>query len=359
MEKTSCRTANPRHAIVAKEVQEIAVIGSPSNVGGADTELGHQIICWLKMGIKVHICHTGAFDTNLLNIKEKFSSLGCVYHTPKDWASLSGLHTISFCNGEFLKALPEIKKYAKSTTFVNCMTWNFKEELEMQEKGLIDFHLYQTEHGFEKVSQQLKPLGTYRPILFKPYFNTEEYQYIDHRPTDRFRFGRISREDPGKFGKSQVWIYETMTAPVPKAGLILGWSDPIEKKIGRQPSYVAAVPAGWTTQQDFYKFCDVIIMTTDTFENLPRVGFEAMASGSVLIVDNRGGWKVQVEDGQTGWLCNDEREFVYKASRAAYEHDELNRLRKNARNKLEKEWGLQAAIDSWNNVFKEWDKLNA
>jgi glycosyltransferase involved in cell wall biosynthesis len=99
-------------------------------------------------------------------------------------------------------------------------------------------------------------------------------------------------------------------------------------------------------------------MTTDTFENLPRVGFEAMASGSILVVDNRGGWRLEVEDGVTGWLCNDDREFVYKASRCAFEHEERDRMRVAAREKLESTWGLQAAMDSWATVFEAWEALD-
>ena len=81
------------------------------------------------------------------------------------------------------------------------------------------------------------------------------------------------------------------------------------------------------TQQEFYRTCEAIIMTTDTTENLPRVGLEAMASGSILVVDNRGGWQQLVEDGVTGWLCRDDREFVYKASRCAFESEERSQMR--------------------------------
>jgi glycosyltransferase involved in cell wall biosynthesis len=96
-------------------------------------------------------------------------------------------------------------------------------------------------------------------------------------------------------------------------------------------------------------------MTTDTFENLPRVGFEAMSSGSVLVVDRRGGWELQVDDGQTGWLCNDDREFVYKASRCAFEQQERQEMASRAREKLDAHWGLQAAMDSWAQVFETWE----
>jgi glycosyltransferase involved in cell wall biosynthesis len=337
-------------------MEELCVIGHPSFVGGADTELDHQIRCWVAMGKKVHICHTGEMDRNCLSMH--LESRGCVYHPPRDWGSLEGLDCISFCNSEFLKELPEITKFARSTTFVNCMTFNFDAEVEMQQRGLIDFHLYQTEHAYDRVSKRLRDGNEYRPVMFKPYFYSEDFPFHENRPGDAFRFGRISRADPGKFHQSQLWIYESMTAPVPKAGLIMGWSEEVQKKFGRgAESYIATVSPGWTTAREFYRFCDAVIMSTDTFENLPRVGFEAMASGSVLVVDRRGGWENQVESGKTGWLCENDRDFVYRASRLAHEVGEREAFRFAAREKLERDWGIQAAMDSWSQVFDKWDKL--
>ncbi len=337
-------------------INELCVIGHPSRLGGADTELDHQIRCWLAMGVEVHLCPTYSVDSNQMTMG--LTERGCVYHTSRDWESLEGFHCISFCNGEFLKALPEIKKYARTTTFVNCMSWNFELEVEFQKQGLIDFHLYQTQHSFDKVSQKLKTEGVYRPLFFHPYFDASEFPFVDDRPLDKFRFGRISRDDGDKFGSQQLWIYETMTAPVLKEGLVLGWGPNAERKLGNQlPNYIQAVRPGSLTQRAFYTQCEAIIMTTDTFENLPRVGFEAMASGSLLIVDNRGGWQLEVENGVTGWLCSDHREFVYKASRCAYEKQERDQMRAAARKKLETTWGLQAAMDSWDQIFTAWDNL--
>ena len=199
------------------------------------------------------------------------------------------------------------------------------------------------------VSEQLKAFHTYKGMLFTPYFDSSEFQF--HQPRrDSFRFGRISRPAPDKFNSKQLWIYESMVAPRPKQGLIVGWSNDIEKKIGRPPEWVGIVPPASITQHAFYEFCDYLIMSTDTTENLPRVGLEAMASGSLLIVDNRGGWPLLVDHGRTGWLCADEREFVYHASRAAYEWDESNEMRMAARNKLNS-WGIEAASKSWESVF--------
>jgi glycosyltransferase involved in cell wall biosynthesis len=340
-------------APLSPAIRELCVIGHPSRLGGADTELDHQIRCWQDMGVEVHICHTGPLDAGLRAMD--MESRGCIYHEPRDWRSLAGMHCISFCNGHFLAALPEIKQYARTATFVNCMTWNFEREVEMQARGLIDFHLYQTDHALERVSRRLHSLGNYRPLRFHPYFHTEEFSFHESRPSDKFRFGRISRDDRDKHGARQLWIYETMTAPVLKEGIILGFGPRAREKYGRLPDdYVRPYPEGQLSQSEFYAFCDAIIMTTDTVENLPRVGFEAMSSGSLLVVDRRGGWTLQVDDGLTGWLCGDDREFVYKASRCAFEREEREAMRRAARRKLEETWGLEAAMDSWNQVFQAW-----
>ena len=65
----------------------LCVIGHPSRLGGADTELDHQIHCWQALGIVVHICPTGPLDQNLLSMN--LAERGCVYHAPRDWRSLA------------------------------------------------------------------------------------------------------------------------------------------------------------------------------------------------------------------------------------------------------------------------------
>ncbi len=328
----------------------LCVVGHPSRLGGADTELDHQIRCWQYMGLEVHICPTAepSREQRMLDLEAR----GCIYHDTRDWGSLDGLHCISFCNGDFLTNLPRIARHARTTTFVNCMTWNFAKELEMQEKGLIDYHLYQTKHAFERVSQKLRPLSDYRPLFFQPYFHLDDFPFVESRPADRFQFGRISRCDADKYSKDQLQIYDAMVSPHWKAACIVGWGDKARAKLGVPADWIMAVPEGGMQQQEFYRFCDAVIMSTDTFENLPRVGFEAMASGSLLVVDRKGGWKLQVEDGDTGWLCGNFREFVYKASRAAFEPQEREEMRRRARARLESQWGMEASAKSWEQVFE-------
>jgi glycosyltransferase involved in cell wall biosynthesis len=331
-------------------MDRICVIGYPSRLGGADTELDHQIRCWQAMGLQVHLIHTGPLDANLraMQMEER----GCVVHEPRDWKACRGMHVISYCNGEFLAQLATIKRYARSTTFVNCMCWLFDREKEAHRKGLIDHFLYQTDHARLRVQDELIAINSrYRWFKVNPYFYRDEFPFIDHRPQDRFRFGRISREDASKYHPAQLWVYEAMVAPVLKEGIILGINDSIREKTGREPNWIRGCREAQISAQEFYRHSACVILMAETYENLPRVGFEAMASGSCLIVDNRGGWRELVMHKQTGFLCNDQREFVYYASRAAFECEERRQMVRNARDWLEANWGLEQAKQEWARFF--------
>lgn len=329
---------------------ELCVIGFPSRLGGADTELDHQIRVWQAIGLTVHLIHTGPLDNNLRAMR--MEDRGCIVHEPGDWSACQGMHVISYCNGTFLKQLETIRKYARTTTFVNCMCWLFDAEKEAHRKGLIDCFLYQTDHARERVQDQLIAINpNFRWFKVRPYFHLEDFPFIPERPDDRFRFARISRDDPAKFHPSQLWVYETMVAPVLKEGIILGTNDQIRKKIGREPNWIRGLPPGAMPVQDVYRNAHCLIQMAETYENLPRVGFEAMASGSVLIVDDRGGWREQVLHGQTGFLCRDQREFVYYASRSAFERTERKEMARMARDWLEAQWGLAATSTGWTEFF--------
>jgi len=187
--------------------------------------------------------------------------------------------------------------------------------------------------------------------LFKSYFDKTKFPFHANRLNDRFRFGRISREDADKYAKETLWIYETMVSPGPKDGIILGFDNRSKEKIGQPPDWIRAYIGNGITQQEFYAHCACIIQKCDTYENWPRVGMEAMASGSVLIVDNRGGWREMVKHGQTGWLCDEGKDFVYYASRMAYEPHEREAIANNAREYLDELTGEAESMRSWNEVI--------
>ena len=338
-------------------------MGTPPYWGGLDDiELWHQIAIWQSLKIEVHCVHTGIIHGYLLDVKKELENIGVIYHTSREWAHCKGMHTISYCNGNFLTNLHVIKKYCKASLWLNCMTWAFRKEIEAHKLGLIDFFIYQTTHGKDMISKHLIPSSKhpFRALINVPYFDPKPFTFLYNRPRDKFRFGRISRADPVKFHKQQFEIYEKIQSPVPKDGIVMGWNDKISAHYGFKSSplsYVTILKERGISQQEFYKHCDCLIQQASTHENLPRVGMEAMASGSVLVVDNRGGWKAEVEDGITGFLCSNAEEFIEKSTFLANNPEVREQMRFSALNKLINTWSFEKAKESWTNIFNEVEKL--
>lgn len=342
-------------------LKKIYINGFPSLYGGAGTELHHQIIVWKYMGIDVHIIPTNnGFENEALYLE--MLQRGVHIHAPSDWTVLNEDDAIiSFCNGEFLENLPTIRQYTKRTIFVNCMTWLFDKEKEHMGNGLIAMFLYQNEEVRQKNMPILKGLNNNSNIsfmTFKPYFHNDSFPFITERADEYFGCGRISRQDSDKFAKNTLHIYEYFVAPVFKRGLFLGFDHRSESKIGRPYEWIrTARDQNEISQQDFYKHCKIVLQPTDTTENWPRIGFESMASGSILIVNNRGGWRQMIEHGKTGWLCDHDRDFIYYASKMAYEPSLREDIAEAARLRGLELGGLEASAASWREVFDAIDKL--
>lgn len=344
-----------------ERIRRIFIHGFPCLYGGAGTELHHQIIVWRHMGMEVHLIPSQESYLNEPLFPEMLKR-DVIVHSTNDWSALEeGDPIIGFCNSEFLENLPAIRKHTKRTVFVNCMTWLFDKEKELMKEGQIAMFLYQNDEVREKNMPILRELNTDKNIVFmtfRPYFHNETFPFIRERNDEYFGCGRISRQDSDKFARNTLHIYEYFVAPVFKKALFLGFDHRSEEKIGKPFDWIrTASDQNEVSQQDFYKHCKIVLQPTDTTENWPRVGFESMASGSVLIVDNRGGWRQMVEHGKTGWLCDHERDFIYYASKMAYEPHLREDMAEAARERGYLLGGLEASVASWEEVFDAMSKM--
>lgn len=335
--------------------------GFPGRYGGASTELHHQIRLWLEIGVEVHVIPS---HINYQNepLYHGLVQSGVIVHGCNQWEVLSEEDVvIGFCNAEFLTHLPKIHARTKRTVFVNCMTWLFDMEKQRMAEGMISMFLYQNEAVRQKhqpLLHSLNPDTGARFMTFTPYFDTSAFPFVEDRAAAHFGCGRISRQDADKYAANTLHIYEYFVAPVMKRGLFLGFDARSEAKIGRPYSWITtACDSSIISQQDFYKHCQIVLQPSDTTENWPRVGFEAMASGSVLIVDDRGGWQQMIEHGKTGFLCKNERDFIYYASKMAYEPELRREIAHNARQRGLELGGFERSKESWENVFREMDNI--
>lgn len=342
--------------------KRIFVHGFPALYGGAGTELHHQILAWQQLGIDINIIPTGrAFRREPLY--PTMIEMGVTIHPPNHFSAIQKEDPIiGFCNSEFLDALPAIRQFTKRTIFVNCMTWLFEKEKDCMERGEIAMFLYQNDmvrKEHERKLRLLNPEVDSKFMTFKPYFDESFFPFIDERDPDFFGCGRISRQDTDKYAANTLHIYEYFVAPKFKKGLFLGFDERSQQKIGKPYDWIrVARDHNEVSQQEFYRHCEIILQPTDTTENWPRIGFEAMASGSVLIVDNRGGWKEMIEHGKTGWLCDHERDFIYYASKMAYEPSQRKDIAAAARERAQQLGGLKASMASWTEVYNAIEQLD-
>jgi glycosyltransferase involved in cell wall biosynthesis len=346
---------------IMASISRIFVNGFPGLYGGAGTELHHQILVWLSLGVEVNLIPT--FDHYQAEpLYAEMLNLGVLVHPHNDWSVVqSGDPVIGFCNADFLNNLHEIRKRTRRTIFVNCMTWLFPKEKERMSNGEIAMFLYQNQEVLASHEPQLRALNGDPEIQFmsfKPYFDADRFPFHKERKSDYFGCGRISRQDADKFAKNTLHIYEYFVAPKFKRALFLGFDHRAEEKIGKPYDWIrTARDHSELSQKDFYQHCEIILQPTDTTENWPRIGFEAMASGSVLIVDNRGGWRQMVDHGITGWLCDHERDFIYYASTMAYEPQLRSEMAEAARLRGLELGGLEASKASWEEVFETISRL--
>jgi glycosyltransferase involved in cell wall biosynthesis len=337
--------------------KKIYVYGFPGLYGGAGTELHHQIILWIKMGMDVHIIPSSSGYKNE-PLYNDMLNIGVVIHDHNKFEDIeSGCPVLGLCNSEFLENMPVIYKYSRNPVFINCMTWLFPKERMWAEEGLIKSYLYQNGEVLEKnapILNALNPDSDAKFIEFNPYFDNTNFPFIEKRNDKIFTIGHISRQDADKFAKNTLHIWEYAVSPVPKQGIMLGFGEKSQEKIGKPYDWIKTYPnQNHFSQQDFYKNVDVIVQPTDTHENLPRIGFEAMSSGVVLIVDNRGGWRKLVKHGVTGWLCDTPQEFIYYTSKMAFEPELRKKMAINAKEWCDKLSSLESASKSWKKVFKQ------
>ena len=285
------------------------IVGFPSLYGGAGAELYHQVRAWETLGVVLHFIPTQK-NVRKAALYGEMTERGHVIHDAYDWAAIpEDAPVISFCNEDFLTALPEIRRRTRRTVFVNCMTWLFGKEKEAMSRGDIALFLYQNDKVWQNVMPRLRALNgdpSVRFMTFRPYFDSAAFPYVAGKPPD--------------------WV-ET-------------FHD--QKAL---------------SQQEFYRRCHIVLQPTDTTENWPRIGFEAMASGSVLIVDKRGGWEQMIEHGRTGWLCESPGDFIACATKMAWEPHYREDMAAAARERGLALGGLGASLESWRQVFDVIEEL--
>lgn len=337
-------------------MRKLFIYGFPGLYGGAATELHHQIHAWQHVsGVELAIVPTmsGYKNEPLFN---EMRELGVEIYSEHDFSAVTKDDAvINFCSSTFLENLPKIRQFTSRTIFVNCMTFLFKKEKQCHIEGLISHSLYQREGVRVAHEEHLRVLGSRAEFLeFVPYFNAKENEYsFDSKDSEFFHIGRISRDAEDKYTHNLSHIYQGIISPKLKRGHLLGFGPKGQSVVGQLPEWIKGyINHNKFSVKDFYKTVDIIVQPTRTTENWPRIGFEAMYSGVPLVVDNRGGWQTLIEHGVSGYLCNHERDFMYYASKLAYEPDTRERIADAAYHRARELSSIERSVASWQRVFE-------
>lgn len=317
-------------------MNELWISGAPSRVGGADTELLNNIYLWRKYGIDVHIvpCY-GIMD----EMKAEMISIGCHFHD-HDPSIFKDQIVISYCNGNFLKVLPQIieKGKPKKVVWFNCMTWLFELEVIAIQNDWIDYHGFVSDYQEGMLTKSIKDRTgkTIKSLKgYKPYFQIKPDMFNDHPPVDEFVLGRVSREDPGKYSSDMWDIFGGVnTGEYNKRIHIMGYNDKVEAKVRKPPKGLSTTlrKINDIPVTEFYHTLHTLIHKTGgSRESYCRIIPECYAHGVPVIVENDYAFPELVINGVTGFRCNNAQDMIESANLLASDESYRHKIIENAR----------------------------
>ncbi len=340
--------------------KEIWIAGSNSYLGGADTELGHNMVLWRENEIEVHVVPMGGND---LKIKSQMEKIGCIYHNYSPDIFKDKV-VISYCNGIFLSSLKEIvqKGKPKKVLFANCMTYLFPLEIEAHKNKWIDKFIFVSNYQKSILKPQLEKLNPVDELIgYKPYFdpnNTVQEIKFEYRPPQNwFSLGRVSRDDGAKYSSDMWNIFYKVCTPKQKKVFILGFGDNAKKKCGPPPNGLdwQTWSANAIPVKQFYNIIHCIIHKTGgSRESYSRIVPEAYGFGVPFICEKNYAFPDLVQDGITGYMCSSSDEMSYRASELAFDEQKRKKMIYNAYDFLVNEIASrEKCYAPWKRLFEE------
>jgi glycosyltransferase involved in cell wall biosynthesis len=304
---------------------EIWVAGYPSFLGGADSELLHNIDLWRSYDVEVNLVPMFGCDAR---IKSMMTAMGVRTHDYRPNIFRDKI-LASWCNGEFLGKLPEImqKGRPRAVVWFNCMTWTFPRELAAHQNGWINHHGFVSSYQRNWLKPQLALHGKVNELEgYRPYFNpknaAQDIQFQYRPPQKWFALGRISRDDGFKYSDDMWNIFYKVCTPGHKKVFILGYGPNAQAKCGNAPAGL-----DWQTWnqnevpvKQVYQILHCLIHKTGgSRESYCRIVPEAYGYGVPVIVEDDYAFPDLVQDGVTGFRCKSSDEMSYRASQLAFD----------------------------------------
>lgn len=275
---------------------------------------------------------------------------------PADYLRSIGVEVACYQPGMFRDSCPVLMSFGEQTAidyirrhddrprylvYSDCMGHVTDNEVDAHRDGLIDEFFFQTDSQARALGKEIaartdnKPVGCrlgYRAFI-NPGSGYFPLPFHSERPGDHYRVGRLVRDDAAKWHPDTWRMFCGVAAPhaVPVQVEIIGWGHRAAAKIG-DPSRDWC---RWHGQLNITTSCHVydpkeiaaFYHRLHTFihvshpgltESLGRVVLEAMAAGTVVIADRRGGVAELIRDRVTGYLVDSPDEAAFRASELAF-----------------------------------------
>jgi len=343
----------------------VYLIGYPSEVGGANTQVWHWLKLMRRFGVETTVVPTWRGNEEW---DKRIRAIGCKILVPTDrtFPVPDGAVCVSFCNSHFESKAHQLQARGCRLIYVPCMNYLNGTLLNHHQKyGPFDRYVLQSHSQQKWLSSPLSDFGV-KPEqchVIRGAFDWSEFSFEPRRrwPDAPFIVGRLSRPDAFKFSWRTWDLFGCIRKEIPTTKVrIMGWHKRVEQHIGEPPGWVEVLPAKSESAEDFLRslhcMCQVGGDHWDeprSTENWPRVGLEAMASGVPVVAESRGGWPEMIEHGETGLLGHSIDEIASHVVRLGRDEALRMRLTRQAhdalRGSLAEPGGLWAG---WEKVFE-------
>lgn len=345
---------------------KVFVLGYPSDIGGANTELWHTLKLWRANGVDVTLIPT--WDATA-DQRQRVESLGCrtvlsSFGHLREVDGLAGSIIVGFCNQQFLNLGAALKRMGCRTVWVPCMCFPLHGEPAMYAMhGLFDVHVFQSEYQRSCAAIWLTEFG-WRPEqspIIPGAFDVYEFPLDPkpHRLGEPFIIGKLARARSGdgipardKYPFDLWQQYERIPYPRIHAR-VMGWSPELAAQCGRPPAWVMALNQGAESSRSFLSNVHCLVPGIGaTPENCPRVGLEAMAAGVPIVAPRLGGWCEMIDHGRTGYLADDAAHQAYLVACLAWNEQRRLTMIEAARYAVHDRCKPSAAWAKWKAVFR-------
>lgn len=333
---------------------KIYLVGYPSGLGGAGTEVWHTVRLWRQAGWEVCLLPMGkppaewVLETNKIGCTTQVVDENHLHEVP----GLPGSTVVGFCNHKFINLLPKLHKIDCHTIWVNCMTFLFGFEHSTYENDYLpSAFVFQSRFQRDMLERQLEQYG-YTPSmghLIHGAFDLSEFSFRPrpHSMDTTFIIGRHARPATDKWSSNTWPIYNRLQYRN-RYALMMGVDDSIINKIGPAPEWGKYLKPQTLPVANYLKMLHCLMpINGGARENWPRAGLEAMASGVPIIAQNQWGWQDMIQNEKTGFLANTDDEFGYYATMLAYNEDKRIEITTAARQWLERDSEPQRFIEGW------------